>query len=73
MTRNRDDFTLAEAVRAGVIGLFVILAVMVGLGAVIEDGKEDAAFKTNAKAVEGVDFTTGSTSRVAQQRLRPAS
>ena len=72
MTRNRDDFTLFEALRAGVVGLFLILAVMIALGAVIEEGKEEAAMKTNAQAVGGVDFTTGSTSRVANTGLRPA-
>ena len=72
MKRNRDDFTLFEALRAGVIGLCVILAVMAAIGALIEDGKEEAAYKSNAKAVGGVDFVTGSSPRVANSVLRPA-
>lgn len=72
MTRNRDDFTLFEALRAGVVGLCVILAVMIALGAVIEDGKEEAAYKSNAQAVGGVDFVRGTSSRVANTSLRPS-
>ena len=72
MTRNRDDFTLFEALRAGAVGLFAILAIMIALGAVIEEGKEEAAMKSNAQAVGGVDFTTGTASRVANTGLRPA-
>ena len=56
MTRNRDDFSLFQALRSAALGGAVILGLMAGLSGLIADNKAAAAARAAAGTVTGAHF-----------------
>ena len=71
MTRNRDDFSAPQALRTGLVGLLAIVAVMVALGAVIADQKQEALDRAMNVAASSLQFQSVQTA-VAADTTRAA-
>ena len=56
MTRNRDDFSLFQALRSAALGGALILGLMAGLGGMIADNKASAAARAAAGSTAGAHF-----------------
>ena len=61
MTRNRDDFSALQALRAGTIALVAIVALMVGLGATIAGQKEAAEQRASVSAANALQLQSTDT------------
>ena len=59
MTRNRDDFSATEALRAGLVALAAITVLMAGLGAAMSDHKRAAEERERTVAAGSLHFATG--------------
>ena len=56
MTRNRDDFSALQALRAAALGCLVIGGSMAGLGTVMAGQKEAALDRATAVAASAIRF-----------------
>lgn len=56
MTRNRDDFSALQALRAGILGVVAILAIMLALGSAVQASKEAAERRATGVAAAALQF-----------------
>ena len=56
MTRNRDDFSFFQALRAAVAGFLAIACIMLALGAAMAEGKAAALERASAVAETALQF-----------------
>ena len=69
MTRNRDDFTVFQALRTGIIGIVAIIVLMTALGLAMSIHKDAAENRATVVAASALQFQTG-TVEVADNTAR---